>query len=390
MADNEPEPLEEEDSDYTGLTVYDIKTMPNDWNIKSLVEFIEQGEIVIPPFQRNFVWDKKKASSLIESIIMGLPIPQLFLFEQGEQQLLIDGQQRLSSIYFFYKQRFPRKGQYVTIRFKSLQAGHKFIDPNLLENNTYFEDFRLQFPKVANEKPTNELHGKKYSELSDQQQRKLNLRTLRTISIIQYDPDPENTASSMYEIFYRLNTGGINLKPQEIRKSIFHCSFYQLLDELNGKPQWQKLLGQENPDKNSKDVEHLLRCFALAYSEEYKPPMARFLNTFSLQATKFSEKQLKECRAMFVQFMNSFSEPIENYDFKSSVGKFMVTILDALFTAWVQLYRKEQKQVKITVDKFVDMKQCIQSSLQKTNKPTTDKKLVQERVEIAKAILLRQ
>ena len=390
MAENQAQPLEEEEDEATGLTVYNIKSMPNDWTIPALVTLIEEGEIVIPEFQRNFVWDKKKASALIESIIMDLPIPQLFLFEQANKQLLIDGQQRMFSIYFFYTQRFPRKGQYGTIRLKSLKAGHKFIDPKLLDDNEYFEDFRLQFPKIANEEQTNDLHGKKYSQLSNELQRKFRMRTIRMISIMQHDPNPETAACSMYEIFKRLNTGGINLKPQEIRKSIFHCKFYQLLDELNCDPQWQRLLGQKNPDNNSKDVEHLLRCFALAYSEEYKEPMARFLNTFSYQATKFSEVQLQECKQVFANFMNSFDEPVENYNFKGENNRFMITILDTLFAAWVQLYRKEQKQLTITVDRFDEMKQRVQKLLEQPNHRATNSNALEERIEIGKEVLLRQ
>ncbi len=389
MAENQAQPLEEEEDDATGLTVYDIRSLPNDWNIESLVKFIDRGSFTIPPFQRNFTWNKKQASSLIESLIMGLPIPQLFLFEHNKQQLLIDGQQRLSSIYFFYKQRFPRKDQYGTIRSKSLQAGYKFIDPKLFDDNTYFEDFRLQLPKVTNVEQKNDLHGIKYSELSIKQQWIFDMRTLRTITITQFDPKPEHQASSMYEIFKRLNTGGTKLTPQEVRRSIFDGPFYQLLDELNRKPQWQKLLGQNSPDNNYKDIEYLLRCFALADAEEYKPPMARFLNTFSLTTKDFTEEQLAECRQMFANFLNSFTQPIESYNLKSNDGRFLVTILDALFTAWAQLSCKGQVQVSITVAQFDQLKKTIQQRLQQTNLPTTNKGLVEQRIQTAKDILAK-
>ena len=87
---------------------YDITSTPNDFNIQTLYSLIDNGVIIMPPFQRNYVWDQRRASRLIESIILGLPIPQVFLYEKGKNNFyVIDGQQRLLSIYFFIKQRFP-------------------------------------------------------------------------------------------------------------------------------------------------------------------------------------------------------------------------------------------------------------------------------------------
>src|SRR2546428_13404466 len=82
---------EEEDA---GFPVdYKITSTPNDFNINTLFDLIESETVKIPGFQRNYLWDIKKASKLIESIIMGLPVPQLFLYERGRNDfLLIDGQ----------------------------------------------------------------------------------------------------------------------------------------------------------------------------------------------------------------------------------------------------------------------------------------------------------
>ena len=97
-----------EEEPETVVKEYDITATPNDFNILTLFSLIDNGVIKMPPFQRNYVWDEKRASKLIESIILGLPIPQVFLYEQGKNSFyVIDGQQRLLSIYFFVKQRFP-------------------------------------------------------------------------------------------------------------------------------------------------------------------------------------------------------------------------------------------------------------------------------------------
>src|ERR1035441_6775815 len=115
MNNDEPTPLanhwfdEEDDiiNDDYQVREYDVTASPNDFNLLTLVSFIESGAIKIPGFQRNYVWDIKRASKLIESIIIGLPIPQIFLYEEARNSfLVIDGQQRLMSLFYFWKGRF--------------------------------------------------------------------------------------------------------------------------------------------------------------------------------------------------------------------------------------------------------------------------------------------
>lgn len=96
------------DEDDYSIVDYNITSSPNDFNIMTLCNFIDVGIVKLPAFQRNYVWDIRSASKLIESIVIGLPIPQLFLYEKEKNKfLVIDGQQRLLSIYFFVKQKFP-------------------------------------------------------------------------------------------------------------------------------------------------------------------------------------------------------------------------------------------------------------------------------------------
>src|SRR5437762_9654187 len=80
---------------------YDLTASPNDINVLTINNFIESGAVKIPGFQRNYVWDIKRASKLIESLILGLPVPQIFLYEESPNSfLVIDGQQRLMSIFY--------------------------------------------------------------------------------------------------------------------------------------------------------------------------------------------------------------------------------------------------------------------------------------------------
>src|SRR5258708_6490446 len=110
------EPSEDQDDDLN-ISEYDITASPNDFNVKTIFDFIESGALTIPGFQRNYVWDRKRASKLIESLLIGLPIPQIFLFQEGRNKfLVIDGQQRLMSIYYFVKGRFPKKSKRPELR----------------------------------------------------------------------------------------------------------------------------------------------------------------------------------------------------------------------------------------------------------------------------------
>lgn len=90
------------------VTQYDISVIPNDFNITTIFNLIDSGAVEMPVFQRNYIWDKKRASRFIESLILGLPVPQIFLYQKERNKfLVIDGQQRLLSIYYYIKQRFP-------------------------------------------------------------------------------------------------------------------------------------------------------------------------------------------------------------------------------------------------------------------------------------------
>ena len=137
----EDDGVEESDNGY--VDEYDITASPNDFNVKTIYDFIESGAVKIPGFQRNYVWDQRRASKLIESIIIGLPIPQIFLYEESRNSfLVIDGQQRLMTLYYFMKQRFPKKEKRASLR--AIFAEHGKIPDDILHNDDYFSKFNLR------------------------------------------------------------------------------------------------------------------------------------------------------------------------------------------------------------------------------------------------------
>ncbi|MEY8213475.1 MAG: DUF262 domain-containing protein [Colwellia sp.] len=327
---------------------YDITASPNDFNIKTLFDFTESGALVIPGFQRSYVWDIKRASKLIESILLGLPIPQIFLYEESRNRfLVIDGQQRLMTIYYFIKQRFPRKEKRVELRRIFGEHGH--IPDEVLEDDTYFRKFNLTLsepePGVASR-----FNKFNYSTLGEHKL-SFDMRTVRNVIIKQNLPEEDN--SSVYEIFNRLNSGGVNLRPQEIRASLYHSDFYELLFRLNNNEKWREMNGSDEADLHMRDVEILLRSFAMLIDgENYKPSMVKFLNRFSKKGKGFNEYFLKKLENLFLSFISA-CEDLPSRAFFGEQGRFATLFFESVFyAACLDSYKKDVADVnKLTEEK---------------------------------------
>ena len=272
---------EEEQEEYP-IDQYDLTASPNDFNVSTIFNFIESGAVKIPGFQRHYVWDIKRASKLIESLIIGLPVPQIFLYEEDKNRfLVIDGQQRLMSIYYFIKQRFPRKDKRPELR--RIFEEHGKIPDDVLHNDKYFSNFNLSLPENLPIQP-NRFTGMNYSTLGEYKT-SFDLRTIRNVIVKQILPKEDDSA--IYEIFNRLNSGGINLGPQEIRMSLYHSEFLEMLSRVNINNKWRRIIGITEPDIHMKDVEIMLRGFAMLIDgDKYKPSMMKFLNGFARDTKK--------------------------------------------------------------------------------------------------------
>lgn len=196
MKENTELEIEEQFEEEEVYQTFDIATYPSDFTLKGIVEMWNSGDITIPDFQREFVWSIKQSSLLIESFLLGLPVPPVFFYiDEENSNLVIDGQQRiLSTVYFFngYFGNENTKGRKQVFRLSGLN-----------EQSPYYK--------------------KTYSELGESDRRKLDTSVLRAINIRQLSPTGEST--SMYHIFERLNTGGTPLKSQEIRNVVFRGEF---------------------------------------------------------------------------------------------------------------------------------------------------------------------
>lgn len=257
---------EEPETEEQDVITYRISYYPADITLRGYLDKWTAGQLMIPTFQRLYVWDQVKASKLIESFLLGLPVPGVFLYKERETNKLqvIDGQQRIISAIRFFKNEFEE-------RIFRLKKVHPRWD------------------------------GRTYQELDEADKYQLDDTVLRATVVQQLDPEDD---SSIYHIFERLNTGGINLNPMEIRKCVYHGEFFQLLEELNALNAWRKIIGQEKTDKRLRDVELILRVLALMESwDKYEKPMKGFLNTFMALKKKVPDNLQAE---LLVNYRNAF------------------------------------------------------------------------------------
>jgi len=369
------------------INEYEITTSPNDFNIKTMYEFIKSGAINIPGFQRNYVWDIKRASKLIESIIIGLPIPQIFLYQESRNKfLVIDGQQRLMTIYYFIEQRFPKDEKRTVLRQIFEQYGK--IPDEILGDDTYFTKFNLQLTSTLPDQP-NKLNRINYSTL-DEYKVGFDLRTIRNIIVKQNFPEDDD--SCIHEIFNRLNSGGINLKPQEIRTSLYYSNFYNMLYRLNTLTGWRQIIGINEPDLNMKDIEILLRGFAMLMKRsEYQSSMVKFLNSFSKTCKQLKDDQIDYLEKLFHSFLEACSDLPKKAFYRNRVNKFNISIFEAVFVAQCEKSFETHQLVegKLDPNKLEALKSdpdfiaAIQSQ-------TTSKENVNKRLRKAESILSNQ
>ena len=333
----------EDYADGTDVSIaeYDISAVPSDFNVMTLKQLVDNGWVRIPGFQRHFVWDLGRASKLIESLILGLPVPQLFLYEQNrDRHLLIDGQQRLMSIYYFKQQRFPRPQRRPDLRRIFDKEGN--VPDHIIQDDSFFQDFKLRLPERLPGRK-NRLTGLKYSTL-DEYQSGLDMRPIRCIIIKQNGPADGDSA--MYEVFNRLNSGGINLRSQEIRTSMYHSDFYTMLNQINLEKDWRKFLRSDAPDLYMKDIEVLLRGFAMLIDgEEYRPSMVKFLNQFSKKCEKNDSERNKYLGDLFSSFLRA-TEKLPVRTFINKNNRFNIALYEATFTATCTEAYRERRNVQ--------------------------------------------
>ncbi|QUH31142.1 DUF262 domain-containing protein [Vallitalea guaymasensis] len=222
--------INNDDDYYDNDDLYNITSWGADLSFRELISMYKEGEMIKPELQRKYVWDKSEASRFIESLLLGLPVPSIFLAKvEKDNKLIIDGYQRIMTVYDF------------------------------VERGIYSKDSSVF--KLSNSNKINKRwRGKSFKQLEPEEQRRIKSTTIHAIIFEQKTPKND---SSLYQIFERINTSGRTLTAQEIRNCIYQGSFNDLLFRINENSKWRELYGG-NVDSRMKDIEFILRYIALS------------------------------------------------------------------------------------------------------------------------------
>lgn len=305
---------EEDDLDIDDAP-YEIRTLGADFSLELYSQKIDSGEIRIPDFQRKYVWPIKKASKLIESFLLGLPVPQVFLFQEAERRdlLVVDGQQRLLTAHFFLR--------------------------GILEDKQ--TPFRLRGVKQKWE-------GKTFGDLDEGDKRRLKNYILRATIFEQIDPADNK---SVYEIFERLNTGGMPLTEQEVRNCVNNGTINAFLDSLNKTESWRVLLGKLELDRRMKDIEIILRVLALNEDwKNYKKPMKDFISAYMEKHVDITKIDQDKLGVIFKAATDMIVAQAGAAAFRLAGGRVNVAVLDSVLTAVILVGPEKIENFKTSLD----------------------------------------
>lgn len=349
-SDNEIMETEETEEEEADVIKYDIAHYPADYTLPNYVDKWNERQLIIPKFQRSFVWGQIQASKLIESFLLGLPVPAVFLYkEKGTNKLLVlDGQQRIFSVIRYFRNEFDEK------------------------------IFRL---KGVNEK----WEGKVFEELEESDRFQLIDSVLRAIVVQQIDPEDDTSVS---QIFERLNTGGVNLNAMEVRKCVYSGGFYDLLDKLNRLEAWRRLIGRPKLDKRLRDVEFILRiCAFNAGLDTYEKPMKLFLTKYMVEVKKLGAKErkrkLKDIGELFTKACEYLVVNVDEKPFHIR-NRLNYAVMDSTMYCACRAVDRGVKEFKGKFKRLLRDKSYVES----VTYNTSDERTVKSRFSIAKRYLL--
>lgn len=310
------------------VTETNREKLPNFVNALKRENYME----VRPFYQRRSRWDEERQSKLIESFIINIPVPPVFLYEKAfDSYEVMDGQQRITAITDFYNNKFVLKG----------------LD---------------LWP---------ELNGMKYSDLPNKIRAGLDRRSISSIILLKESaPDEEDAIFLRQLVFERLNTGGIKLERQEIRNSLSSGSFNDMLFNLAqdnifrhiwGLPQYER----EEKDnhkmpiykiaffKKMEDIEVILRFFALRQMEQYKYGIQGFLDLYMIRSANFNDRDLDFLKSHYEQTLSTAytiykDDVFKVYDDEGNIkGKPIKGMYDAIMIALSELIEKQEDLINI-------------------------------------------
>ena len=367
MDDNLIEKVKGEDESYSDDSLYNITSFGVDMSFREIVAMYKEGDLEKPELQRKYVWTKVEASRFVDSVLLGLPVPSIMLAkEKDDKRLIVDGYQRIMTIYDYIEGVFSGDGKVFRL------SNTENIHPNW--------------------------RGKAYSELTEDQRRRIRNSPIHAIIFEQKQPSDD---TGMYQIFERINTSGRTLKPQEIRNCVYHGRFNQLLFELNANPIWRKILGSIAEDSRMADVELILRFFA--FSSILKRPeieqkqinLVKYLNVYMSELQNTDDDMLLKLKDLFISTMTFLSQSIGSEVFRNCVEdsseirwakRVNPVLLDSISSATVIAGIDVSKPDKTLLNKYIKLLQDEQF-VAATKERTTNTENIRKRISRAAVVL---
>ncbi len=346
IEDNLTGSVEDDEQEENVTFKYSISSYGADYPVDGLVKRLQNESIYVPIFQRGFVWTYAQGARFLESLLLGLPVPGIFLSREPETQklIVIDGQQRLRTLQYFYEGVFADSER----------------------------EFRLRNVQK-------QFEGATYKSLSEEDRRRLD-DTIIHATVIRQD-EPSEDQSSVYYIFERLNTGATPLTPQEIRASIYIGEFNELLFEMNSNRAWRDIFGPVN--KRRRDQELILRFVSLYfYDENYSRPMKEFLNTYMGKNRHFKLHSSDQIKQAFSSTIETIHKCLGNKAFRLR-RVINAAVFDAVMVAVARRLRRGPVQNRQSFKKAYDFLLQDARFLEATGKATADEESVSRRLELA-------
>lgn len=277
----------------------------SDLSLETIAQMVDSGAIdVAPKYQRRERWKPHAQAELIESFLLNVPVPPVYLAEDDfGTYSVIDGKQRITTIHKFLRNNF------------SLQGLAKF----------------------------SEVDGATFADLPKPLQNALSIRPyLRVVTLLK-----QTDSKLKYEVFTRLNTGGTPLLPQEIRNALYRGSFNDLLFDLGEhkflRQQLKIKTTKEMPFKEMQDVEAVLRflCISIEW-KTFSGDMRRSMDSFAAKNQNLTKPKLAAMKARFVSALGRCealwgANAFKRYDTTTFRNQFMSALYDAEMTAVSEL-----------------------------------------------------
>jgi len=292
---------------------YEITTYVTQRTVESLIKWVEKGKIIIPDFQREYVWPKTVASKLIDSVLLNLPIPNIFLYKlykDGEEiYYVIDGFQRIQTLKYF-------------------KDGIWNPNSNIKDDTNLFKEEKSTTFKINYK--SSEWIDQTYQTLSSDDKFNYDEYLINLTIFEQSNPDNKK---SMFEVFERINTGADKLSEQEIRNAIYSGKFLDTIRKHSQNEIFRSILENDSfMQKRQNYVDLFLRFVTYYYFYE---------NNFEIESKKISTSK-RDTLNDFCDVFNKKNES-EYINYINDVAKSIETILKFNPTAFFGKKRNEEK-----------------------------------------------